>query len=52
LIQVIRKSAFDPGSSEFDPIRAVEYAANPLQYETGSSRRSIPGMGTIQLKWL
>ena len=42
LIQTLQhKHVFDPGSSEFDPIRAIEYASSPFHYvfgrDTGNS---------------
>src|SRR5688572_18999489 len=36
LIQVLRDfDRFNPGSDEFDPVRAIEYAASPLHYVIG-----------------
>lgn len=46
LIQVLRdRNVFDPGSDEFDIVRAVEYAAAPLHYVIGrdSSTKSESG---------
>lgn len=36
LLQVLpHRNVFDPGSPEFDPVRAAEYAASPLHYVIG-----------------
>src|SRR6185295_18501768 len=36
LIQVLRDfDQFDPSGDEFDPVRAIENASNPLHYTTG-----------------
>jgi hypothetical protein len=47
LIQVVpRWSVFNPGDDEFDPVRAIEYASNPLHYNLGregSSGESAQG---------
>lgn len=39
LIQVLGDTkVFDPDSPEFDPVRAVEYAASPIHYVVGRSK--------------
>jgi hypothetical protein len=42
LIQTLRDiDSFKPGSSDFDPVRSIEYAGNPMHLEFGRTRASV-----------
>jgi len=48
LIQVLPNwSVFDPGGDEFDPVRAIEYAASPLHYNFGRDDSSDSPQGAF-----